>query len=90
MQSGRDFLNAWYRVLRIALGVAMHFVLCMIGVLILSNLLIPSLYSLAHIWFPSVTSRQVHWILTEVHGFPVQAALGRVIKLVICSGFVDR
>lgn len=85
MQSDRDYLKALSGILRTGLSVVMNFAICMIGVIILSNLLIPSFFSLAHIWYSSVTSRQVHWILTEVHGFPVQAALGLLFGFVLAK-----
>jgi hypothetical protein len=85
MQSGHDNQKFVGGALRTTFGVIAHFVICMIGVFILSNLFIPSLYSLAHIWYPSVTSRQVHWILTEVHGFPVQAALGLLLGFILAK-----
>lgn len=85
MQSGHDNQKSVGGVLRTTLGVIGHFAICMVGVIILSNLLIPSLYSLAHIWYPSVSSRQVHWILTEVHGFPVQAVVGLILGFVLAK-----
>jgi hypothetical protein len=85
MQSGHDNLKTAGGVLRAIRGVVSHLAISTMGVIFLSNVLISFLYTLAHIWYPSVTSRQVHWILTEVHGFPVQAAFGLLLGFVLAK-----
>ena len=85
MHSDHNNLMMGRGVLRTIFGISVHFAICVIGVIILSNLLVSSLFSLAHIWYPYITLRQVHWILTEVHGFPVQAVVGLFLGFILAK-----
>jgi hypothetical protein len=60
-----------------------------IGVILFSNLLVSALFMLAHVWNPSLTFKRAYWILTEVPGFPAQAALGLLLGFVLAK-FVRR
>lgn len=67
--------------------VIMHLLLCTVGSILLSDLLIGSENALAHLWNSSITYKQASWLLTEIHGFPVQACSGLLLGFVVAWFF---
>jgi hypothetical protein len=61
----------------------LHLLLGTIGIVLLSDVLIGTENSLAQIWNVSVTYKQASWLLTEIPGFPVQAAVGLLLGFVL-------
>ena len=70
---------------RTVLSFLAHLSIGTIGILILSDFLVSSLFSIIHIWDPLADLRHVHWILAEVPGFPVQAVVGLLLGFVLAK-----
>ncbi len=71
--------------LRTAFSFLAHLLIGTIGVLILSDFLASSSFSIVHLWNPAANLRHVHWILTEIPGFPVQAVVGLLLGFVLAK-----
>jgi hypothetical protein len=56
----------------------LHQLISTIGVVAISGVLCFSFVAILHTWYPSLTSRQASWLLTEVPGFPFQILTGLV------------
>ena len=63
-------------LLRTILSIFVHLLTSTIGVIVTANLLTLLLFKLAYSFHIPVTIKQLHWVLTEIHGFPVQAVVG--------------
>ena len=72
-------------LLRTLASVPLHLLISTIGVGFLSNLMTFFLFKLAHSFGAAVTIRQLHWTLTEVPGFPVQAVVGLIVGFVLAK-----
>gem|GEM_PF-7034790 len=72
-------------LLRTLASVLLHLLISTVGVGFLSNLTAFFLFKLAHFFSPSVTIQQLRWMLTEIPGFPVQAAVGLIVGFVLAK-----
>ncbi|MGB6974370.1 MAG: hypothetical protein WBD67_06780 [Terracidiphilus sp.] len=69
-------------VLRSCFAAIGHLLFATLGIAALANVLLFSLFKLLHALGTSVTIEELHWTLTGIHGFPIQALLG------LLAGFV--
>ncbi len=60
-----------------------HQLISTLGVMVISGELVFTLCSVARIWNPSVPSKLASRILTEIPGFPVQAAIGLLLGFLL-------
>jgi hypothetical protein len=80
-----DASKSTVNVLRTLLSVFLHLLIGTVGVGFLSNIGTFFLFKLAHSFYPSVTIQQLHWTLTGIPGFPVQAIIGLFVGFVLAK-----
>jgi len=72
-------------VLRTLFSIFVHLLLSTIGVGVLAHLLTFLLFKLAYSFHLPVTIKQLHWVLTEIPGFPVQAVVGLFVGFILAK-----
>jgi hypothetical protein len=85
MKSVSDLLTSPASVLRTLLSIFVHLLISTIGVIVLAHLLTFLLFKLAYSFHLPATIEQLHWTLTGIPGFPVQAVVGLFVGFVLAK-----
>jgi len=89
MQPEHDKLKTATRVLKTVSVAIAHQLISTVGVIILSGELAFLLCSIARSWSPYFTSKLASKVLTQIPGFPVQAAVGLLLGFAFAK-FMNR
>ena len=78
-----EYTRKFRMTLTAILSLVGHLLIATMGVIILSALLVFSVYSFLHRWELNFTRSQASWLLTEIPGFPIQASVGLVLGFLL-------